>query len=159
MARKYLYGIIPGNGESSFGPGGLGASDMYAVVHRGLACLVADYQGEKLQARFKEDVVRSVLLHQAAVETVMRNHTVLPIMPGTVVSDEADVRRFLQQGYLQFVAALDQIHRARAEGDAEGAVGQDHRRHVQGQQVLILKGWHQRLHIGGEEGGGDGHHG
>ena len=52
---------------------------------------------------------------------------------------------------------MNKVHDAGAKGDAEGAVGHNHRGHVNGQEVLILEGGHQRLHVGREEGDGDGH--
>jgi len=112
MARKYAYGIIPSNEESSFGPIGLGQGsreEVYTMVHQGLCCVISDYQGQDFRGMAKEELIRCLMVHQAVIETVMQRCTVLPIKFGTLLEDSAQVQRLLQQGYALFTDALHQI--------------------------------------------------
>ena len=111
MACKYVYGIIMGNGESSFGPIGLGhgSREVYTVVHQALGCVISDYQGPGFHVMAKEELMRCLVVHQVVIETVMRRRTVLPAKFGTLLEDSVQVQRFLQQGYAQLNDALHQI--------------------------------------------------
>lgn len=111
MARKYVYGIIMSNGESSFGPIGLGqgSREVYSMVHQGLGCVISDYQGQDFRAMAKEELIRYLMVHQAVIETVMKRYTVLPVKFGTLLENSAQVQRFQEQGYAQLNEALQQI--------------------------------------------------
>ena len=111
MARKYVYGIIPSNEESSFGPLGLGEGtrEVYSIVYQDLGCVISDYQGQDFQAMAKEELIRCLMVHQAVIETVMKRYTILPIKFGTLLEDNAQVQRLLKQGYVVFTDALHQM--------------------------------------------------
>jgi len=111
MACNYVYGIIMDNGESSFGPIGLGqgSREVHTMVHQGLCCVINDYQGQEFQAMTKEELVHCLISHQAVIETVMKRCTILPVKFGTLLEDSTQVQRFLKQGYAQLSDALHQI--------------------------------------------------
>ena len=111
MPRKYVYGIIPSNEGSSFGPLGLGKGtrEVYSTVYQDLGCVISDYHGRDFQAMAKEELIRSLMVHQAVIETVMKSYTVLPVKFGTLLDNSEQVQRFLKQGYAQLKEALHQI--------------------------------------------------
>jgi len=111
MNQKYIYGIVPFNGESTFGPIGLGigSREVYTVTHRGLGCVISDYQGKEFQAMAKEELMRSLMTHQAVIETIMKRYPVLPVKFGTLLVGSENVRHFLEQGYHQLKTALQLI--------------------------------------------------
>src|SRR2546430_531516 len=85
---KYAYCIIRSSESLSFGTLGLGAepSQVYTISYRDLAAVVSD------SAMGGYDATRENLLaHQRVNETVMREHTVLPIAFGTVFKTRDDV--------------------------------------------------------------------
>ncbi len=107
MYSKYIYGIIDSSNETDFNISGLnGSSPVYTIAYQGLGCLVSNYFGEKFSSRPGEEVVRCLLTHQVVVEHVMRQHTVLPVKFGTVLTTSDEVRSLLLQGHSQFVDAL-----------------------------------------------------
>jgi len=110
MYGKYIYGIIDSGNETDFNISGLNSSNpVYMIAHQHLSCVVSNYFGEEISSMSKEEVVRSLLAHQVVVEHVMRNHTVLPVKFGTVLTTSDEVRSLLSQGRPQFVDALTWI--------------------------------------------------
>jgi len=111
MPQKYVYGVIPSDEEISFGSIGLGkgSREVYTVAHRGLGCVISDYQGQEFQNMPKEELIRCLMVHQAVIETVMKRYTVLPMKFGTLLEGSAQVRGFLEQGYTQLSDGLDQV--------------------------------------------------
>jgi hypothetical protein len=77
-------------------PGGLAA-----VTGR---TAVTDYRGLG-----RQDAVRYLVTHQRVVEAIMADYPILPVKFGTVLADEASVRRLLMQGAPLFQEALDKI--------------------------------------------------
>jgi len=110
MYGKYIYGIIDSSSETDFNISGLnGSSPVYSIAHEDLSCVVSNYSGEEFNSMSEEEVVRSLLAHQVAVEHVMREHTVLPVKFGTVLTTSDEVRSLLSQGHTRFVDALTWI--------------------------------------------------
>jgi len=107
MYGKYIYGIIDSSNEIDFNISGLnGPSPVYSIAHEDLSCVVSNYLGQEFSSISKEEVVRCLLAHQVVVEHVMREHAVLPVKFGTVLTTSDEVRSLLSQGYSQFVDAL-----------------------------------------------------
>ncbi|XXF79597.1 GvpL/GvpF family gas vesicle protein [Myxococcaceae bacterium GXIMD 01537] len=108
---QYVYGIIRAVSGLSFGPIGLGTfpSEVGTVQHGGLAAVVsAGPSGVPDPTR------DNLLAHERVNETVMREHTVLPLAFGTVFPSREDVEALLLAGQAAFRAAL-----ARVEGRVE----------------------------------------
>jgi len=108
MGATYVYAIIPTEEEMVFDVAGVGREDneVRSVSHGDLAAVVSpsplfDYRGLK-----REDAIPHLVPHQRVVEAVMEHFPVLPVKFGTVLPDEARVRRLLEQGEALFRACL-----------------------------------------------------
>ena len=107
MYGKYIYGIIDSGNENELGISGLGSpSPVYTIAYQDLSCVMSNYFGKEFNSISKEEVVRCLLAHQVVVEHIMREHTVLPVKFGTVLTTSDEVRNLLSQGHSQFVDAL-----------------------------------------------------
>jgi len=110
MEDRYIYGIITGSNESLFNISGLGnSSQVYAITHQGLGCVLSDYGRDAFGALSKEELVRALLAHQRVVERVMQDDTVLPVKFGTLVGNSQEVVDLLSQGHSGFVDTLAAI--------------------------------------------------
>src|SRR5581483_8344021 len=78
---KYVYCIIDSSDPLRFGPVGIGAepSEVYTVHYKNLAAVVSDAPLEVL-----DSTRENVLAHERVNETVMREHTVIPMSFGTI---------------------------------------------------------------------------
>jgi hypothetical protein len=109
--RIYLYAIIPAGDEIIFDVAGAGSDndDVYTIPHGGLAALVSasplpDYRGLK-----RNEAAVYLVAHQRVIEAVMQDFSLLPVKFGTVLTDEAQVRRLLAQGEALFRSALERF--------------------------------------------------
>ncbi len=107
----YLYAIIPTGDEIIFDVAGAGSDndEVYTIPHSGLAVVVSasllsDYRGLK-----QDQAARYLVAHQRVVEAVMQDFSLLPVKFGTVLADEAQVRRLLAQGEALFRSALERF--------------------------------------------------
>ena len=92
--------------RSTFGPIGIGEepAPVYTVRCDDLSAIVSDTPLGVL------DPTRdNVLAHQRVNETVMREHTVLPMSFGTVFKTRDDVTAFLKSAYRAFSDVLDKM--------------------------------------------------
>ncbi len=55
----------------------------------------------------KEEVIPHLFTHQAVIERILAEHTVVPVKFGSTVRDAEEVRTILEEGYPQFKAALE----------------------------------------------------
>src|SRR5207253_4987316 len=85
---KYVYCIIESGDPLRFGPIGIGAdpSDVYTVHYKNLAAVVSDAPLEVL-----DSTRENVLAHERVNETVMREHTVIPMCFGTIFKTRQDL--------------------------------------------------------------------
>lgn len=103
---RYVYCIIRSDQPLHFGPIGIGdePAPVYTVCYENLSAVVSDAPLEVL------DPTRdNVLAHQRVNETVMREHTVLPMSFGTVFKTRDDVTAFLKAAYRAFSDVLDKM--------------------------------------------------
>jgi hypothetical protein len=91
---RYVYCIVRSDQPLMFGPIGIGEepAPVYTVRCDDLSAVVSD-----------------VLAHQRVNETVMREHTVLPMSFGTVFKTRDDVTAFLKSAYRAFSDVLDKM--------------------------------------------------
>ena len=112
MTTTYVYAIIPTGDQVIFDEvAGVDENhdEVYSLPHRDLAAVVsasplADYRGLK-----RDQAVRYLVPHQRVVEAVMQAFPVLPVKFGTVLPDEAWVRRLLAQGEALFHTTLERF--------------------------------------------------
>jgi gas vesicle protein GvpL/GvpF len=103
---RYVYCIIRADQPLNFGPIGIGEAPapVYTVRCDDLCAVVSDSPLGVL------DPTRdNVLSHQRVNETVMREHTVLPMSFGTVFKTRDDVTAFLKSAYRAFSDVLDKM--------------------------------------------------
>jgi hypothetical protein len=103
---RYVYCIIRSDQLLTFGPIGIGEepAPVYTVRCDDLSAVVSDAPLGVL------DPTRdNVLAHQRVNETVMSEHTVLPMSFGTVFKTRDDVTAFLKSAYRAFSDVLDKM--------------------------------------------------
>ena len=103
---KYVYCIIKSERPLSFGPLGMGAdpSLVQTVTYRDLAAVVST------TSLVVQDPTRdNVLAHQRVNETVMLQHTVIPMSFGTVFKTDDDIIELLKSAYDAFSDVLNKM--------------------------------------------------
>lgn len=108
---KHLYGVIGTNEKRNFGPLGLGGrgDEVYTISYQDLAAVTSDTPITTYRSLDKEALVQHLASHQAVVEKVMKDYSVLPLKFGTVVATEEEVKNILEKGYHQFKRVLEAI--------------------------------------------------
>jgi hypothetical protein len=103
---KYVYCIIESGEPLSFGPIGIGAdpSDVYTVHYRNLAAVVSDAPLEVF-----DSTRENVLAHERVNETVMREHTVIPMSFGTIFKTREDIVELLRSAAEAFGDVLTKM--------------------------------------------------
>ena len=94
---KYVYCIIECEEQRrSFGPMGIGGrgDEVYTVHHQELAAVVSD-----TPVIVYDPTRENVLAHEFVNETVMRNHTVIPMSFGTIFRTGDDIVELLKSTY------------------------------------------------------------
>jgi hypothetical protein len=103
---KYVYCIIESADALRFGPIGIGAdpSDVYTVHFKNLAAVVSDAPLEVL-----DSTRENVLAHERVNETVMREHTVIPMSFGTIFKTREDIVELLRSAAEAFGDVLNKM--------------------------------------------------
>lgn len=102
---KYVYCIIRSDRQREFGGIGIGGNQrVYTVAYRDLAAVVSD-----TPIVIYDPTRDNVLAHEFVNETVMREHTVIPMSFGTVFRSEEDVTELLRSTYQAFNDVLDKM--------------------------------------------------
>jgi len=103
---KYVYCIIESSDVLRFGPIGIGAdpSDVYTVHYKTLAAVVSDAPLEVL-----DSTRENVLAHERVNETVMREHTVIPMSFGTIFKTREDIVELLRSAAEAFGDVLNKM--------------------------------------------------
>jgi hypothetical protein len=100
---KYVYCVIRADKALNFGPLGLGVEP--AIVHtvnfKDIAAVVSD-----TPIAVHEPTRANVLAHERVNETVMRDHTVIPMSFGTVFKTRDDIHELLRSAYDAFKDVL-----------------------------------------------------
>jgi hypothetical protein len=103
---KYVYCVIEAQEPLRFGPIGIGAdpSDVYTVHFKNLAAVVSDAPLEVL-----DSTRENVLAHERVNETVMREHTVIPMSFGTIFKTREDIVELLRSAAEAFGDVLNKM--------------------------------------------------
>jgi hypothetical protein len=103
---KYVYCIIESGDPLRFGPVGVGAdpSDVYTVHYKNLAAVVSDAPLEVL-----DSTRENVLAHERVNETVMHEHTVIPMSFGTIFKTREDIVELLRSAAEAFGDVLNKM--------------------------------------------------
>jgi len=108
---NHIYGIIGASKKINFGPVGIsGKGDIvYTIPYQDIAALVSSSPSLAYNSVPKETLVRYLALHQAVIEGVMKNYTVIPMKFGTIARDEEEVEKILESGYFKFKDILGRM--------------------------------------------------
>jgi len=103
---KYVYCIVRSARPCDFGAIGIGGEGtrVYTVHHEDLAAVVSD-----TPIVIYDPTRENVLAHEFVNETVMREHTVIPMSFGTVFRSGDDVSELLRSTYEAFSDVLDKM--------------------------------------------------
>jgi len=103
---KYVYCIIEAAEPLRFGAVGIGAdpSEVYTVHFKNLGAVVSDAPLEVL-----DSTRENVLAHERVNETVMREHTVIPMSFGTVFKTREDIIELLRSAAEAFGDVLNKM--------------------------------------------------
>jgi Gas vesicle synthesis protein GvpL/GvpF len=103
---KYVYCIIKSERPLRFGPLGMGVApaEVHTVHYRDIAAVVSN------TPMVVQDPTRdNVLAHQRVNETVMQQHTVIPMSFGTVFKTDDDIMELLRSAYDAFTDVLNKM--------------------------------------------------
>jgi len=102
---KYIYCVIESKDERDFGPMGIGdGSRVYTVPYRNLAAVISD-----TPIRIYDPTRENILAHELVNETVMREHTVIPVSFGTIFRTNEDIIELLRSTYHAFDDVLQKM--------------------------------------------------
>jgi Mg2+ and Co2+ transporter CorA len=103
---KYVYCIIESSESLRFGPIGIGSepAEVYSVHYKTLAAVVSDAPLEML-----DSTRENVLAHERVNETVMRDHTVIPMSFGTIFKTREDIVELLRSAAEAFGDVLEKM--------------------------------------------------
>lgn len=107
MNGKYIYCIIENNHQKNFGPLGIGGGgdELTTVCCRDISAVVSN-------CSVKEFIVsrENTMMHEKAIEEVMKEHSVLPVRFSTIADGEKDiVEKVLVPRYDEFKDLLSWI--------------------------------------------------
>jgi hypothetical protein len=96
---KYVYCIINSEKPLRFGQIGIGGqpTEVYTIHYRNLAAVVSDAPLEVL-----DSTRENVLAHERVNETVMHDHTVIPMSFGTIFRTNEDIIELLRSAFDAF---------------------------------------------------------
>src|SRR5262249_52174379 len=103
---NYVYCIIHSEKPLKFGEIGIGAeaTDVYTIHYRDLAAVVSDAPLEVL-----DSTRDNVLAHERVNETVMHDHTVIPMSFGTIFRTNEDIVELLRSAFDAFGDVLTKM--------------------------------------------------
>ncbi len=103
---KYVYCIISSEKPLRFGAIGIGADppDVYTIHYKNLAAVVSDAPLEVL-----DSTRDNVLAHERVNETVMHDHTVIPMSFGTIFKTHDDIIELLRSAFDAFGDVLNKM--------------------------------------------------
>jgi len=103
---KYVYCIISSEKPLRFGQIGIGGepTDVYTIHYRNLGAVVSDAPLEVL-----DSTRENVLAHERVNETVMHDHTVIPMSFGTIFRTNEDIIELLRSAFEAFGDVLTKM--------------------------------------------------
>jgi len=103
---QYVYGIIQSREPLTFGRIGIGGTGemVYVVNHGDIAAVVS-----RTPVFIFDPTRENALAHEHVIETVMKNHTIIPMSFGTVFRTDDDIREVLRSIYPSVKDVLKQM--------------------------------------------------
>ena len=103
---RYVYGIVQTKDHMNFGKIGIGGAGepVYTVNYLDIAAVVS-----KTPVAIFDPTRENALAHEHVIETVMKNHTIIPMSFGTVFRTDDDIREVLKGIYASLKDVLKQM--------------------------------------------------
>jgi hypothetical protein len=103
---RYVYCIIRSTQPLKFGAIGMDEqwADVYTINYKDMAAVVSDVPIAPL-----DSTRENVLAHERVNETVMREHTVIPMSFGTIFKTREDILELLRSAYEAFADVLNKM--------------------------------------------------
>ena len=103
---RYVYGIVQAKDPVTFGKIGIGGSGemVYTVNYQDIAAVVSN-----TSVYIFDPTRENALAHEHVIETVMKNHTIIPMSFGTVFRTDDDIREVLKSIYPSLKDVLHQM--------------------------------------------------
>jgi hypothetical protein len=103
---RYVYCIIRASQPLQFGAIGMDEqwADVYTINYKDMAAVVSDVPIAPL-----DSTRENVLAHERVNETVMRDHTVIPMSFGTIFKTREDIVELLRSAYDAFADVLNKM--------------------------------------------------
>src|SRR3954468_3270435 len=103
---RYVYCIIRASQPLRFGAIGMDEqwADVYTINYKDMSAVVSDVPVSPLDATRE-----NVLAHERVNETVMRDHTVIPMSFGTIFKTREDILELLRSAYDAFADVLNKM--------------------------------------------------
>lgn len=102
-----LYGLIRHDQAIDFGPIGFDGASVRAIPAGLFAAVIGSPPTKDLKGIPKEELVKRLLSHQAALEIIMKRFFVLPFKFGTTVRNESELKDILRVGE-SFLVSLEE---------------------------------------------------
>ncbi|MBU4481688.1 GvpL/GvpF family gas vesicle protein [Patescibacteria group bacterium] len=106
---KYIYCIIQGNENRSWGQIGINNQKVNLVHYKDISAVVSNTPVINFDRLDKEELVKYVASHQEVNEKAMKEYDVVPMTFGIIAPSVSEVARILEKAYLQFKTALKNI--------------------------------------------------
>jgi hypothetical protein len=101
---KYLYVIMAGSGERTYGPIGIDGSNVYAISGGEVAAIVSDLNVERMRPER-----RNLTAHRDVINKLMQHSTVLPMSFGIIGQSRRAIHDFLLTNQEALVAQLRRV--------------------------------------------------
>jgi hypothetical protein len=103
-SRSYLYAIISGSEERSFGPLGLKGGEVRTIVEGDVGAVISDVSDERIRPER-----RNLTVHQEVLVRLMKETTPLPMSFGIIANDRNAIRKVLSRNHEEFTAQLKRV--------------------------------------------------
>ncbi|HXM93656.1 MAG TPA: GvpL/GvpF family gas vesicle protein [Candidatus Dormibacteraeota bacterium] len=105
-AGRYVYGIVQSKEQTNFGKIGIGGTGeaVYTLNFLDIAAVVS-----KTSVAIFDPTRENALAHEHVIETVMKNHTIIPMSFGTVFRTDDDIREVLKGIYASVKEVLSRM--------------------------------------------------
>ncbi len=103
---RYVYGVIESASSLKLGRMGIGGTgeEVYTVSHRDITAVVS-----KTSVFIFDPTRENVLAHEHVIESVMKEHTIIPMSFGTVFRTDDDIREVLRSIYASLKDVIKQM--------------------------------------------------
>ena len=104
---SYLYGVVPVNGSTSFGPIGIDGGDVCTIPNGSIAMVTGPVSCDDFSQLPPQQALQCLAEHQRVLERVLDDSTVVPVKFGTVVENDQQISNILETGRKEFTNALE----------------------------------------------------